>query len=128
MVDEWNRLYPVGIDFEIVNFQTGIVEKKVDEFTANVVQAILIVLAFMLVLLGPRTGLVVASLVPAAILATLVAMKFLNLSLVRGPRRQHSYAWTPNRGDGRRVEPLVSGRDRFRDRQLPDRHRREEGG
>jgi len=81
VVADWNRLYPVGIDFEIVNFQTGIVEKKVDEFTANVVQAILIVLAFMLVLLGPRTGLVVASLVPGAILATLVAMKFLDLSL-----------------------------------------------
>ncbi len=81
LVDDWNRRYPVGIDFDIVAYQTGTVQRKVDEFVGNVGQAIFIVIGVMLIMMGLRTGLVVASLVPTAMLATLLIMQMLGLSL-----------------------------------------------
>jgi multidrug efflux pump subunit AcrB len=81
LVDEFNRRFPIGIDFELVAYQTATVEGKVNEFTSNVGQAIAIVLAVMLVMLGLRTGLVVASLVPSAMLAALMVLQFLGISL-----------------------------------------------
>ena len=62
--------YPIGIDFDVVIFQADAVEKKVDDFVMNLVQAVLIVMAVMLATLGLRTGLVVASLIPSAIIIT----------------------------------------------------------
>ena len=81
LIETWNNEYPIGIDFEPVAFQTTTVERKVDEFTANVGQAILIVLALMLLMLGFRTGFIVATLVPTAMVATLVILQFLEISL-----------------------------------------------
>ena len=62
--------YPIGVDFDIVIFQADAVEKKVDDFVMNLVQAVVIVMAVMLLTLGLRTGLVVASLIPSAIIIT----------------------------------------------------------
>ena len=81
LVETWNNEYPIGIDFEPVAFQTTTVERKVDEFTGNVGQAIAIVLGIMLLMLGFRTGFIVASLVPTAMVATLVILQFLEISL-----------------------------------------------
>ncbi len=81
IVDDVNQLYPIGLDFDLVAFQTDRVEKKVDEFTGNVGQAVVIVLGVMLIMLGLRTGMVVASLVPSAMLATLMVMGFLEIGI-----------------------------------------------
>ena len=66
--------YPIGIDFDTVAFQPGIVARKVREFVVNLGQAIAIVLLVMLLFLGVRTGLVVASLVPMAMVMALFVM------------------------------------------------------
>ncbi|MBI1357492.1 MAG: MMPL family transporter [Acidobacteria bacterium] len=81
LVKRWNERYPIGVDFEIVAYQPASVERKVDEFVGNVAQAIAIVLAVMLVMLGMRTGLVVATLVPTAMLASLSIMQALEITL-----------------------------------------------
>ena len=73
--------YPVGIDLEIVAFEPERVAKKVNEFADNVLQAVAIVLVSMLVMLGLRTGLVVASLVPSAMLMSLMVMQWMGLGL-----------------------------------------------
>ena len=73
--------YPVGIDLEIVAFEPERVAKKVNEFADNVLQAVVIVLVSMLVMLGLRTGLVVASLVPSAMLMSLMIMQWMGLGL-----------------------------------------------
>ena len=73
--------YPVGIDLEIVAFEPERVAKKVNEFANNVLQAVVIVLVSMLVMLGLRTGLVVASLVPSAMLMSLMIMQWMGLGL-----------------------------------------------
>jgi len=81
LIEETGQRLPIGINLELVAFQTAAVERKVDEFTGNVGQAIVIVLVVMLVMLGLRTGLVVASLVPSAMLAALLVLQFLEVSL-----------------------------------------------
>ena len=54
------RVYPVGIDFELLNFQPRDVELKINTFVKNLGQAVFFVAAIMLVFLGVRTGLIVA--------------------------------------------------------------------
>ena len=57
------------------------VEKSVANFTNNLLQSVAIVLLSMLIFLGLRTGLVVASLIPMTIIATLFIMGLLDLGL-----------------------------------------------
>jgi multidrug efflux pump subunit AcrB len=73
-------IYPLGVDFDVVAFQPEVVDRKLDDFVTNLLQAVVIVLGVMLVFLGIRTGLVVSSLVPMAmILAILVKAKLRTL-------------------------------------------------
>jgi len=79
-----NRLraiYPHGVEFDVVTFQPAEVQKKIRDFTGNLLQAIVVVGAVMLVFLGIRTGLVVASLVPGAIVAALFVMSLFGIGL-----------------------------------------------
>jgi len=73
--------YPIGIDFTFVQFQAEPVNKKVNEFIGTLLQAIAVVVVVMLVSLGIRTGFVVASLIPMAIVMTLMIMGFLDIGL-----------------------------------------------
>ena len=73
--------YPLGIELETVAFEPERVEKKVNEFADNVLQAVAIVLVSMLAMLGLRTGLIVASLVPSAMLMSLMVMQWMGLGL-----------------------------------------------
>jgi len=73
--------YPIGIEFDIVAFQAEHVEKKVKNFTGNLIQAVIIVLVVMLVFLGLRTGFVVASLVPMAMIMGIFIMGLFDIGL-----------------------------------------------
>ena len=73
--------YPHGIDFHVIAFEPTRVELKVDEFVGNVLQSVLIVLAVMLVALGLRTGLMVASLIPTTMVITLLLMQAFDIGL-----------------------------------------------
>ena len=57
------------------------VQKSIDDFIGNLAQAIIIVLFVMLIFLGLRTGLVVASLIPIVTIMTLMLMGVLNIGL-----------------------------------------------
>ena len=81
VVDRARRVYPVGIDFELLNFQPEDVERKINAFVLNLSQAIAFVAAIMLFFLGIRTGLIVASLIPATIMTALVIMSLLDIGL-----------------------------------------------
>lgn len=73
--------YPVGVAFDILAFQPEVVDRAVSTFVKSILQAVGIVLACMLLFLGLRTGLVVASLVPMTMLATLMLMRVLGIGL-----------------------------------------------
>lgn len=79
-----NRLhgeYPWGVDFEVIAFQPQLVENTVNTFVDNLIQAITVVSGVMLVTLGLRTGLIVASLIPVTVATTIGAMYWLGIGL-----------------------------------------------
>jgi multidrug efflux pump subunit AcrB len=80
-VNRLQGLYPIGIEFDIVAFQPEDVNRKVMEFQNSLLQAIGIVIFVMLLTLGIRTGLVVASLVPMAMIMSILVMSFFHIGL-----------------------------------------------
>ncbi len=74
-------LLPVGMSLKRVATLDFYVQDKINNFMSNVIQAIGIVLVVMLLFLGIRTGMVVASLIPMAIISTLMLMYFFNMGL-----------------------------------------------
>ena len=73
--------YPIGVDFNVVNFSPQEVDDKVKGFVVNLLQAIAVVAAVMLLSLGLRTGLIVSLLIPASMLAALLVMLNLEIGL-----------------------------------------------
>jgi len=80
-IDRLEQRYPIGVTFGIQSFQPGVVERSVGDFTSSVLQAIVIVILSMLIFLGLRTGLVVATLIPMAMMATLMMMDIFTIGL-----------------------------------------------
>jgi len=80
-IDRLQEVYPIGIQFDMVAFQPEHVSRKVDAFVNNLLQAVVIVLGVMLVSLGIRTGLVVASLIPMSMIMSLLVMSVLNIGI-----------------------------------------------
>ncbi len=80
-IDEFIATYPYGIEFDLVAFMPAEVDTKVKDFVVNLLQAIAIVSAVMLLFLGIRTGLVVAALIPSAILFALIVMQVFHIGL-----------------------------------------------
>jgi multidrug efflux pump subunit AcrB len=81
LVNRMKTLYPVGVEFDFIYFQPTYVDKKVSDFTGSLLQAVLIVILVMLGFLGLRTGLIVASLIPMAMVMAFMIMGFLNIGL-----------------------------------------------
>ncbi len=73
--------YPLGLHFETLTFQPAIVQKKISDFVINILQSVIIVLVFMLIFLGLRTGFIVSSLIPMTILFTFMWMGLLNVGI-----------------------------------------------
>ncbi len=73
--------YPHGIEYEVINFSPTEVDIKVRDFTINLLQAVVVVSAVVLVALGLRTGLVVSTLIPSAMLFSLLIMSYLYIGL-----------------------------------------------
>ncbi len=80
-VIEYNQALPMGLSLIRTAAQDYYVDKKVSDFLNNVIQSIAIVLAVMLLFLGLRTGLVVASLIPMAMIMTLFLMNSFGIGL-----------------------------------------------
>ena len=80
-IAELEARYPIGVEFDFVSFQPAIVDRKVDNFVGNLLQAVAIVMVVMLVSLGLRTGLVVSSLIPMTILSSLLVMGLFGIGL-----------------------------------------------
>jgi multidrug efflux pump subunit AcrB len=81
MVEHLEQRYPVGIEFDFVVFQPYEVEVNVHNFVQSLLQAIGIVVIVMLVTLGIRTGLAVATLIPMTMLLSLAIMNLIGITL-----------------------------------------------
>jgi multidrug efflux pump subunit AcrB len=80
-VDQFQQSYPIGVEFDLLSFQPHFVARKITEFTRSLLQAVVIVLLVMLMFLGLRTGLVVSSLIPMAMIMALLVMSALDIGL-----------------------------------------------
>lgn len=76
-----NQIYPWGVEFERISFSPTEVDKKVKSFVSNLLQAIVVVTLVMLISLGLRTGLVVAALIPLAMLSAFIVMDSFDIGL-----------------------------------------------
>ncbi len=76
-----NQEFPIGIEFDVIQFQPQVVDRKIKNFTNSLLQAVVIVTAVMLLFLGLRTGCIVASLIPMAIFMSLFLMSLLTIGL-----------------------------------------------
>jgi len=81
LLAEYNKTLPVGITSRRIASQDVSVFENVNDFLSNLIQSVVIVLAVMLLFLGLRTGVVVASLIPAAIVMALFLMNVFNIGL-----------------------------------------------
>jgi multidrug efflux pump subunit AcrB len=78
---EMQSTLPAGIDFHTVSYRASVVDNLVSQFTGSLLQGILAVLAVLLLFLGARTGLIVASAVPVTIIGSLLFMAAFGISL-----------------------------------------------
>ena len=80
-LDRLRAHYPVGLEFDVVAFQPEVVETLLRAFFGNLLQAVVVVLGVSLAVLGLRTGLVVAVLVPMSMVAGLPVMAALGVGI-----------------------------------------------
>jgi len=80
-LENLTRIYPIGVDFSLISFLPTEVEQKVDDFANNLIQAIVVVTIVMLLSLGLRTGLIVATLIPASMIFGILVMSFFDIGI-----------------------------------------------
>ena len=81
VIERARQVYPVGIEFDPIQFQADAVDIKIRDFVGNLLQAVAIVALVMLVFLGLRTGLIVSSLIPTTIVASFLVMSVFDIGL-----------------------------------------------
>lgn len=81
LVDRWNAKLPVGVELSRISSIDTYINQKIDDFVGNLIQSIVIVLVVMLIFLGLRTGLVIASLIPIVTITTLMVMGLIDMGL-----------------------------------------------
>ncbi len=81
IIDRYNETLPVGLSVSRLASVDTYISYNIDNFVTNLLQAIAIVLVIMLVFLGIRTGLVISSLIPIVIVATIMIMGLLGVGL-----------------------------------------------
>ncbi|QTX32086.1 efflux RND transporter permease subunit [Aminithiophilus ramosus] len=72
---------PLGMDLGLIYYQSDTVQASIDNFVVNLIEAVVIVIALLLVFMGLRTGLLIGVILLLTILATFVAMKTMAIDL-----------------------------------------------
>ena len=76
-------LLPVGMDLDVVIFQPDLVRASVNAAAGNLLQTAAVVLVVVVLFLGWRTGLIVGTMVPLTMMATLLGMSLWGIELHR---------------------------------------------
>ncbi|MEM6262062.1 MAG: efflux RND transporter permease subunit [Bacteroidota bacterium] len=81
IIAKWRGKLPVGLELDRLASLDAYIDFKIDDFVVNLLQSVTIVLLVMLLFLGVRTGVVIASLIPMVVITTLMVMGFINMGL-----------------------------------------------
>ncbi|XKE45941.1 efflux RND transporter permease subunit [Halomonas organivorans] len=82
-LDELRATLPAGYRLDVMTFQPDQVANAVYGVTRSVLQTLAIVLGVVILFLGVRTGLIVGSIIPTVMLATLAVMGLAEITLQR---------------------------------------------
>lgn len=80
---ELESLRPVGMELNVISYQSDSVRAAVDGFVANLVAAVIIVVLVLVVFMGLRSGLVVGFVLLLTVAGTLVAMYLGDIAMQR---------------------------------------------
>lgn len=80
-VENYKNKLPLGIDISFAYNQGSLVQDKISGFISSLLQAIIIIVAVMLVFLGMKTGLIIASLTLTSIAATFIVMSIMDYGI-----------------------------------------------
>lgn len=80
-VHEFEANSPIGYEFSFATFQPNDVTRAIADALSNVGQTFIVVLLVVLAFLGIRSGLVISSIVPFAVMFTLLGMSLLDIAL-----------------------------------------------
>ncbi len=80
-VTGFEQTLPIGFELNFATFQPEKVSKAVDDALINVLQTFVFVLLIVLIFLGVRSGFIVSSIVPFAIMFALIGMRVLEIDL-----------------------------------------------
>ncbi|MGB1543870.1 MAG: efflux RND transporter permease subunit [Spongiibacter marinus] len=80
-VAAFEQQQPIGYAFDFVSFQPDEVRRSVRGALLNVAETFVVVLLVVMVFLGLRTGVVIAAIVPFAVLFALMGMRVLGIAL-----------------------------------------------
>ncbi|WP_339673785.1 efflux RND transporter permease subunit [Dasania marina] len=80
-VHEFERGLPIGYALDLVTFQPKEVARSINNALLNVAETVLVVLLVVMVFLGLRTGFIIATIVPFAVLFALIGMRLLGIAL-----------------------------------------------
>ena len=81
LLNEWQQTLPIGLEVFRISSLDIYIDSKIDSFVGNLIQSIAIVLLVMLIFLGLRTGLVIASLIPVVTITTIMVMGLIDVGL-----------------------------------------------
>ena len=81
LIKYWQRQMPIGLTLKRIVSVDTYIKKKVSAFIVNLVQSISIILIVMLIFLGLRTGLIIASLIPIVTILTFLLMGMFSIGL-----------------------------------------------
>ena len=82
-IETIQQTLPIGYVLDIATYQADQVSATVEGVSGSVVQTLVIVLAVVMIFLGPRTGIVVGAIVPFVMLVTLAIMNIAGMALER---------------------------------------------
>ena len=72
---------PAGIEIEKLYFQPKVVDNKIKEFSASLIQSIATVVIVLLIFLGFRTGIIIATMIPIIISIAFLIMSIFNIKI-----------------------------------------------
>lgn len=82
-LEELRQSVPLGMDLDVAIFQPDLVQASVNSASINLLQTVGVVLFVVMLTLGFRTGLIVGSMVPLTMMATLIGMSLWGIELHR---------------------------------------------
>ena len=80
LVELENRI-PLGMELNVIYFQSDIVESAIRDFMASLILAVVIVLAILLLFMGLRSGLLISGMLLLTVMATFIVMRGLAIDL-----------------------------------------------